>query len=239
MNILPERFMKDDKRDYCLEYIVELCYPSPPFDKKVSQKYFPSTNLLKVSQGEVEKLADLREKKDVVYVQETRWKGKKELGDGYKLYYSGANKQGFEDVQECWARNPAVIRRHGKELLGETSGIIWEEKGSWWLDEDIEKVIKDKKEAKKRWEESQSAEDRDRFREINKMVKKVVAQAKAKSYDVYNELGTKKGLTKMIKLSKARNKSTKDIAHIKQIKDQDGVVLRKEEDIVNRWKEYF
>ncbi|XP_066965751.1 uncharacterized protein [Macrobrachium rosenbergii] len=133
-----------------------------------------------------------------------------------------------------------VIRRHGKELLGETSGIIWEERESWWWEEDIGKVVKDKKEAKKRWEESQSVEDRDRFREKNKVVKKMVAQAKAKAYDdVYNELGTKEGLNKMIKLSKARNKNTKDITHIKQIKDQDGVVLRKEEDIMKRWKEYF
>ncbi|XP_066965949.1 uncharacterized protein [Macrobrachium rosenbergii] len=147
---------------------------------------------------------------------------------------------GIEDVQEWWARNAAVIRRHGKELLGETSGIIWEERESWWWEEDIGKVVKDKKEAKKRWEESQSVEDRDRFREKNKVVKKMVAQAKAKAYDdVYNELGTKEGLNKMIKLSKARNKSTKDITHIKQIKDQDGVVLRKEEDIMKRWKEYF
>ncbi|XP_066964263.1 uncharacterized protein [Macrobrachium rosenbergii] len=75
--------------------------------------------------------------------------------------------------------------------------------------------IKDKKEAKKRWEESQSVEeDRDWFREKNKVVKKVVAQATAKSYDdVYNELGTKEGLNKMIKLSKARIRAPK-ILHI-------------------------
>ena len=71
-------------------------------------------------------------------------------------------------------------------------------------------------------------------------MKRVVAKAKAESYDdVYNELGTKEGLNKMIKLSKARNKSTKDITHIKHIKDHDSVVLRKEEDILKRWKEYF
>ncbi|XP_066964336.1 uncharacterized protein [Macrobrachium rosenbergii] len=56
---------------------------------------------------------------------------------------------GIEDVQEWWARNAAVMRRHGKELLGETSGIIWEERESWWWEEDIGKVVKDKKEAKK------------------------------------------------------------------------------------------
>ena len=124
--------------------------------------------------------------------------------------------------------NASVIRRHGKELLGETSGIVWEEKESWWWDEDIEKVVKGKKEAKKRWEESQLDEDRSRLREKNKEVKRVVAQAKARAYDViYDELETKEGLNKMLKLSKARSKSTKDITHIKQIKNRNGTVLKK------------
>ena len=83
-------------------------------------------------------------------------------------------------------------------------------------------------------------EDRGRFREKNREVKKMVARAKARAYDiVYTELGTKEGLNKMLKLSKARNKSTKDITHIKQIKERDGTVLRKERDILKRWKEYF
>ena len=147
---------------------------------------------------------------------------------------------GIADVQQWWMHNASVIRRHGKELLGETSGIVWEEKEGWWWDEDIEKVVKGKKEAKKRWEESQSNEDRNRLREKNKEVKKMVAQAKARAYDeIYDELGAKEGLNKMLKLSKARSKSTKDITHIKQIKDRNGTVLKKEEDILKRWREYF
>ncbi|XP_068203633.1 uncharacterized protein [Palaemon carinicauda] len=51
---------------------------------------------------------------------------------------------GIEDVQERWTQNAAVMRRHGEELLRETSSIIWEEKESWWWSEGIEKVIKDK-----------------------------------------------------------------------------------------------
>ena len=61
-------------------------------------------------------------------------------------------------------------------------------------------------------------EDRGRFREKNREVKKMVARAKARAYDsVYTDLGAKEGLNKMLKLSKVRNKSTKDITHIKQI----------------------
>ena len=44
--------------------------------------------------------------------------------------------------------------------MGEIYGIVWREKESWWKNEDIEKVVKDKKVAHKRWEESQLQEDK-------------------------------------------------------------------------------
>ncbi|XP_068215882.1 uncharacterized protein [Palaemon carinicauda] len=47
-------------------------------------------------------------------------------------------------------------------------------KESWCWSEEIEKFVKDKKEAKKRWEESQSKEDRERFREKKKVVKRIL-----------------------------------------------------------------
>ena len=52
--------------------------------------------------GRGRELADLMRKRkvDALCVQETRWKGNKakELGDGYKIFYSGANKQGRNGV---------------------------------------------------------------------------------------------------------------------------------------------
>ena len=54
--------------------------------------------------------------------------------------------------------------------------------------------MKGKKKAKKRWEESQLDEDRKRLRVKNKEVKRVVAQAKARTYDViYDERKLRKG----------------------------------------------
>lgn len=146
----------------------------------------------------------------------------------------------IENVQEWWTHNAAVITKYGKEVLGETAGKVWEQKESWWWDEQIKEVLKGKKEAKKRWEQSQLEENRDMYRERNKEAKKVVAQAKAKAYEnLYTELETKEGQNKIFKLARSRNKSTKDITHVKQIKDRNGTVLRKEEDILKRWKEYF
>ena len=52
--------------------------------------------------GKGREVADLMERRgvSVLCVQETRWKGDKarELGDGYKLLYSGANKEGRNGV---------------------------------------------------------------------------------------------------------------------------------------------
>ena len=52
--------------------------------------------------GKGREIADLMERRrvSVLCVQETRWKGDKasELGDGYKLLYSGANKEGRNGV---------------------------------------------------------------------------------------------------------------------------------------------
>ena len=170
----------------------------------------------------------------------------------YKLLRDGYEKREFrrkvleevdleiEDVREWWTHNAEVMRRYGKEVLGETSGMVWEDKESWWWDEDIQKVVKEKKEMKKIWEESQLEEDKDRLKQKNKEVKRGVAQAKATSYnELYTGLESREGLKKMMKLAKTRNKSTKDITHVKQVKDQYGNVLRKEEDILKRWKEYF
>ena len=41
------------------------------------------------------------------------------------------------------------------------------------------------------------------------------------------------------KIAKSRDKSSKDLTHIRQIKDKNGRVLSKEESIIARWKEYF
>lgn len=69
---------------------------------------------------------------------------------------------------------------------------------------------------------------------------KEVAVAKAESCEnIYEELETSQGQKKIYWLAKSRNKATKDIQHIKQILDAEGRVLSKEEEVRERWKEYF
>ncbi|XP_063589595.1 uncharacterized protein LOC134766592 [Penaeus indicus] len=146
----------------------------------------------------------------------------------------------IEDVNEWWNRVSANIIGTGIEVLGETSGKIWENREAWWFNEEVQKKVKAKKIAKKRWEETKLDHDRENYKEYCKEAKRAVAIAKAKAYDrLYEELDTKEGQEKVFKLAKQRNKSTKDIRHIRQMKDERGIVLRKEREILMRWKDCF
>ncbi|XP_068242147.1 uncharacterized protein [Palaemon carinicauda] len=80
-----------------------------------------------------------------------------------------------------------------------------------------------KRNAKKRYDETSTEEDKERGRLAKKEAKVAVALSKQQALDN----------------AKGRNKATKDITHIKQIKNADGVVMCSSSDIKGRWKQYF
>ncbi len=91
------------------------------------------------------------------------------------------------------------------------------EKASWWWSEEVQRAVKEKKEAKKQWERSREVEDKDRFRQANKRAKKAVAKAKAGVMEeLYKEPETPEGEKKIYRIAKARDKATKDFTHIKK-----------------------
>ena len=90
------------------------------------------------------------------------------------------------------------------------------------------------------WGTSRRQEDKDRYRQVNKAAKKAVATAKALAMnELYEELETPEGESKTFRIAKARYKATKDFSHIKQIKNEHGIVLRDLDMIIERWKGYF
>ncbi|XP_063598000.1 craniofacial development protein 2-like [Penaeus indicus] len=71
----------------------------------------------------------------------------------------------IEDVNEWWNRVSANVIGTGKEVLGETSGKIWENREAWWFNEEIQEKVKAKKVAKKRWEETKLDRERENYKE--------------------------------------------------------------------------
>ncbi|XP_063600739.1 uncharacterized protein LOC134776918 [Penaeus indicus] len=146
-----------------------------------------------------------------------------------------------EDTNEWWEENSKVIRRVAEEVLGKTSGKgMPQGKGTWWWSEEVQVKIKEKKEARRKFETSGRGDDRAAAKSANKEAKKAVAQAKARVMgEIYEELETTEGQKKIYLLAKRRNRATNDFTQIKQIKDGEGRVLSDENEIRNRWKVYF
>ncbi|XP_063843263.1 uncharacterized protein LOC135090455 [Scylla paramamosain] len=72
------------------------------------------------------------------------------------------------------------------------------------------------------------------------IVKKEVAKAKEKAYEeLYEKLDTKEGEKDLYRLARWRDKYGRDVQHVKMIKDADGNILTREDNILERWKEYF
>ena len=65
-------------------------------------------------------------------------------------------------------------------------------------------------------------------------------EAKLKAYDdLYTRLDRKAGEKRVYKLAKIREKKIRDFNQVKCIKSEDSKVLVKDEEIKERWKNYF
>ena len=129
-----------------------------------------------------------------------------------------------------------VILRAGQEVLGMTTGRRPPgDKETWWWTDELKDAIRAKKEAKQKWDASGRQVERDIYRQANKEAKTEVAISKAHAIVVvYKELETPEGERKIsgYRIAKARDKSAKDFTQIRQIKDEQGVVLWKHDEII-------
>ncbi|XP_066978927.1 uncharacterized protein [Macrobrachium rosenbergii] len=74
----------------------------------------------------------------------------------------------------------------------------------------------------------------------NKEAKRAVARAKAEGInEMYEKVETSEGQKIIYNIAKRRDRATKDLTHIKQIKDRNGRVLSRGECIRARWKYHF
>ena len=125
-----------------------------------------------------------------------------------------------------------------KSVLGETNGKgAYNEKETWWWNEEVQNAFKEKRMKFKKYQESRCDEDKEVFREANKRAKREVAKAKESAYkDFYDKLDSLEGQTINYKLSKTRGKRTRDLTDIAYTKDNKGTILTNEDEIKAIWK---
>ncbi|KAH1253965.1 Craniofacial development protein 2 [Glycine max] len=144
-------------------------------------------------------------------------------------------------------RSPMVAPRiKWWHLKGEKQGIfqqkIWEGWGkeSWWWNESVQSKVRVKKECFKEWSRCRNSETWDKYKIARNETKKAVSEARAQAFDgLYQALGTRDGERSIYRLAKGRERKTRDLDHVKCVKDEEGKVLVHEKDIKERWKVYF
>jgi CDP-diacylglycerol pyrophosphatase len=73
-----------------------------------------------------------------------------------------------------------------------------------------------------------------------KIAKRTVSEARCRMYDeLYQQLSTKEGEKDIYRMVKSRESKTRDTIQVKCIEDETKRLLTKDEDIKNRWWEYF
>ncbi|XP_066990469.1 uncharacterized protein [Macrobrachium rosenbergii] len=134
-----------------------------------------------------------------------------------------------DDVNIWWVENSTMILRTAEELLGKTSRRgPPNDKESWWWNQDTQDKIKRKREARIIYERDESVENEIIWKIANKEAKWAVARAKAEGInEMYEKVETSEGQM-MYNVAKRRERATKDLTHIKQIKDRNGRVLSRE-----------
>ncbi|KAK3575517.1 hypothetical protein QTP86_029268 [Hemibagrus guttatus] len=143
-------------------------------------------------------------------------------------------------LPDDWETTAEVIRETGRKVLGVSSGRRKEDKETWWWNEEVQDSIQRKRLAKKKWDMDRTEKNSQEYKESQRRVKREVSKAKQKAYDeLYTRLDTREGQKDLYRLSRQRDRDGKDVQQVRVIKDRDGRVLRSEESVQRRWKEYF
>ena len=80
----------------------------------------------------------------------------------------------------------------------------------------------------------------DKYRLAKKEAKKAVSKAHSIAFEeFYKELGTKSGEQKIYRIAKIKERKSRDLDQVRCVKDEGGNVLVTDDNIKDRWKNYF
>jgi len=145
-----------------------------------------------------------------------------------------------EDLSDSWENVSQDIRDIAKQSLGMTSGKNKPGKETWWWNEDVQKAVKAKKQAKKAKDQESTEENADLYKQRKREAKKAVATAKAEAYKkLYEDLDTTEGQKQVLRMAKKKDRDSKDIYQAKLIKNKEGETLFENDKILQRWHDYF
>ena len=133
-----------------------------------------------------------------------------------------------------------MSRSCGEVVCGRSSGKKKPGLESWWSNEETEKAVREKEDRLNMWKRTGDDDDRNEYKRAKGAAKKVVARVKAEAIEeLYANLETSEGQKDIYRIAAARDRAGKDIGQMRTIKSATGDVLMRDEDIRERWGQYF
>ncbi|XP_047533422.1 uncharacterized protein LOC125068366 [Vanessa atalanta] len=133
-------------------------------------------------------------------------------------------------VDDCWNEMARHIRKVAKDVFGESKGKGLIDRDTWWWNLEVQNVLSEKKVAFKEWQvvknvnTSLKDEKKEVYKEFKRRAKKAVAVARAKAQEkLYNSLDSPRGQKELYRITKERERRSRDITHIKCMKDEANV----------------
>jgi hypothetical protein len=134
-----------------------------------------------------------------------------------------------EDANNMWKEMTTHIQKVDIEVFGVTRRNKREPKDTWWLNDDIQKMISEKKECYKRLHHNKSDKNIQKYKEARRNTKKAVNEARGQPYaELYRKLDTKEGENDVYKITKLRESKIKNFNQVKCIKDEPDRLLMNE-----------
>ena len=145
------------------------------------------------------------------------------------------------DVETVWGSVASKVREICRDVLGVSKGgKTMISKDIWWWEESVQSALKEKKQAFREWKTVHTDELLCKYRKAKRATKRAVAISKGKQYDeVYDRLGTREGEKGVYKIVKSRARSQRDVGDVRCVRDENGEVLVKDNEIQDRWRGYF
>uniref|UniRef100_A0A8I6YAQ5 Reverse transcriptase domain-containing protein n=1 Tax=Hordeum vulgare subsp. vulgare TaxID=112509 RepID=A0A8I6YAQ5_HORVV len=169
------------------------------------------------------------------------WKLKGETSQAFRerVIKEGPWEEGG-DANLMWTSMATFLRKVAVEEFGVTKGSRREAKDTWWWNDEVQKVIREKKDYFRCLYLDRSAANMEKYKVAKKAAKRAVSEARGRAHeDLYQRLNTKEGERDIYKMAKIRERKTRDVGEVKCIKDRDDQLLVKDEAIKRRWRDYF
>jgi uncharacterized protein YukE len=146
----------------------------------------------------------------------------------------------YQNIEERWEEYKQSLITAAKESCGITRISNDSKKRTAWWTGEIEKTVKEKKQVWKRYLADRSQENYDRYKQKRTEVKKMIKDSKDKTWIEFgNKLTETFGENQKLFYSALKQMRKPKTNMLKNVKDKNGNTLTNEEDIIDRWREYF